>query len=46
MWKVLEKIGELLRTLCEYIGIEIIEAYVCKDHIHMCVMISSKYSVS
>ena len=25
----------MLRKLCEYKGVEIIEAEACKDHIHM-----------
>ena len=39
-------IGQMLRKLCEYKGIEIIEAEACKDHIHMLVSIPPKYSVS
>ena len=35
----------MLRKLCEYKGIEIIEAEACKDHIHMLVSIPPKYSV-
>ena len=38
--------GIMLRKLCEYKGIEIIEAEACKDHIHMLVSIPPKYSVS
>ena len=36
----------MLRKLCEYKGVEIIEAEVCKDHIHMLVSIPPKYSVA
>lgn len=32
--------------LCDRKGIEIIEAELCKDHIHMLVQIPPKYSVS
>ena len=39
-------IGQMLRKLCEYKGVEIIEAEACKDHIHMLVSIPPKYSVS
>ena len=39
-------IGEILRKLCEYKGIEIVEANACVDHIHMCVKIPPKYSVA
>ena len=39
-------IGVMLRKLCEYKGVEILEAEACKDHIHMLVSIPPKYSVS
>ena len=39
-------IGSILRKLCEYKGVEIIEAETCPDHIHMLVGIPPKYSVS
>ena len=44
--KIKVDIGVMLRKLCEYKGIEIIEAEACKDHIHMLVSIPPKYSVS
>ena len=44
--KIKSDIGQMLRKLCEYKGIEIIEAEACKDHIHMLVSIPPKYSVS
>ena len=40
------EIGQILRQLCEWKGITIIEAEVCPDHIHMLIEIPSKYSVS
>ena len=36
----------ILRKLCEYKRIEILEANACVDHIHMCIKIPPKYSVS
>ena len=39
-------IGKILRELCEWKGVKIIEAEACKDHIHMLVSIPPKYSVS
>lgn len=39
-------IGNILRTLCDRKGIEIIEAELCPDHIHMFIRIPPKYSVS
>ena len=44
--KIKSDIGIMLRRLCEYKGVEIIEAEACKDHIHMLVSIPPKYSVS
>lgn len=39
-------IGEILRKLCEWKGVNIIAAEVCPDHVHMLVEIPSKMSVS
>ncbi len=39
-------IGEILRTLCKYKGVEIIEGHLMIDHVHMLVSIPPKYSVS
>lgn len=36
----------MLRKLCQYKGIEIIEAEACSDHIHMLLSIPPKYSVA
>ena len=44
--KIRLDIGQMLRKLCEYKGVEIIEAEVCKDHIHMLLSIPPKYSVA
>ena len=41
-----EEIREILRTLCQWKGVEIIEGEVCPDHIHMLVSIPPKLSVS
>ena len=40
------EIGAILRQLCEWKGITIIEAEVCSDHVHMLLEIPPKYSVS
>ena len=39
-------IGVIIRKLCEYKGVEIIEAEACPDHIQMLVSIPPKDSVS
>ena len=44
--KIKKDIGVILRKLCEFRGVEIIEANACKDHIHMLVSISPKIAVS
>ncbi len=44
--KIKEDIGKMLRKLCEYKGVEILEAEACKDHVHMLLSIPPKYSVS
>lgn len=40
------KIGAILRNLCEWKGINILEAEVCIDHVHMLIEIPPKMSVS
>ena len=40
------EIGAILRSLCEWKEVEIIEAEVCPDHVHMLVSIPPKISVS
>ena len=39
-------LGEILRTLCRYKGVEIIEGHLMPDHVHMLVSITPKLSVS
>jgi len=41
-----ESIGGILRQLCGYIGVEIIEGNLMIDHVHMLVSIPPKISVS
>ena len=40
------EIGKILRDLCIWKGVNIIEAEVCLDHVHMLIEISPKMSVS
>ena len=40
------EIGAILRELCRWKGVNIIEAEVCPDHVHMLVEIPPKMSVS
>lgn len=40
--KIKADIGVIIRKLCEYKGVEILEANACPDHIHMLVSIPPK----
>ncbi len=44
--RIKEDIGKMLRKLCAYKEVEIIEAEACPDHIHMLISIPPKYSVA
>ena len=44
--KIKADIGQIIRKLWEWKGVEIIEAEACPDHIHMLVSIPPKISVS
>ena len=44
--KIKSDIGQIIRKLCEWKGVEIIEAEACPDHIHLLVSIPPKISVS
>ena len=44
--KIKGDIGKIIRQLCDQKGIEIIEAELCPDHIHMLISIPPKYSVA
>ena len=39
-------VREIIRKLCEYKDVEILEGSVCVDHVHLCVKIPPKISVS
>ena len=41
-----ESIKEIIKSLCKYKGVEIIEGHLMADHVHMLVSIPPKYSVS
>jgi len=44
--KIKTDIGKILRQLCDQKGIEIVEAELCPDHVHMLLAIPPKYSVA
>ena len=39
-------IREIIRQLCEWKGVEIVEGEICPDHVHLLLAIPPKYSVS
>ena len=41
-----EEIGKIIRHLCNYKRIEIIEGHMMIDHVHMLIMIPPKYAIS
>ncbi len=41
-----EDVREVIATLCRYKNVEIVEGAVCLDHVHLCVSIPPKLSVS
>ena len=41
-----QRFGEMLHDLCRQKGVELIEGHACPDHVHMCLNIPPKYSVS
>ena len=44
--KLRGKVGEILRMLCRQRGIELLEGHAMSDHIHLCLRIPPKFSVS
>ena len=41
-----KRVGEILRQLCKQKGLELLEGHAMPDHIHLCLSIPPKYSVS
>lgn len=44
--EIRREVGEILRTLCEYKNVELVEGSISVDHVHMYVKIPPKLSVS
>ena len=44
--QIKKDVKEILRKLCEYEKVEILGGAVCSDHVHMCLKIPPKKSVS
>jgi len=41
-----EDVRDIIKILCQYKKVEIVEGAVCADHVHLCVCIPPKISVS
>jgi putative transposase len=44
--KTRRQIGPILRQLCRQRGVELLEGHAMADHVHLCLSIPPKYSVS
>ena len=44
--KLKSEVRDIIRKLCEYRNVEIVEGMVCEDHVHLCVKIPPKISIS
>jgi putative transposase len=44
--KLRQELRIILKRLCQYKGVEVVEGTMCIDHIHVCLAIPPKYSVS
>ncbi len=44
--KIRRRIGPIIRELCEYKGLELHEGHAMVDHVHLCISIPPKFSVS
>jgi putative transposase len=44
--KLRKRVGEILQQLCKHKGLELLEGHAMPDHVHMCLSIPPKYSVS
>ena len=44
--RLMQDVREIISALCKYKNIEIVSGAVCKDHIHLCVCIPPKMSIS
>jgi len=39
-------VGQIIRKLCEYKGVGLVEGKACIDHVHLCLSIPPKYAVA
>ncbi len=44
--KLRTDVGQILRSLCEQHGVELVEGHAMPDHVHLCLSIPPKFSVA
>ena len=44
--KFRKQVGEIIKELCKQKGIGFLEGHLMPDHIHMCIQVPPKYSIS
>ncbi len=44
--KLRRRFGEITHDLCRQKGVQLIEGHACPDHVHLCISIPPKYSIS
>jgi len=44
--KFRSRVGEIIRELCRHRGVELLEGHLMPDHIHMCLKVPPKFSIS
>ena len=44
--RVRRRIGEIFQELCKYRSIDLLEGHAMPDHVHMCLSVPPKYSLS
>jgi len=44
--KFKQRVGEVIRELCNQKGVELLEGHLMPDHIHMCLKVPPKFSIA
>ena len=44
--KTRRQVREILLSLSKQLGVEILEGHLMRDHVHMCIKVAPKYSIS
>ena len=44
--KFRERVGQIIRELCQQRGVELLEGHLMSDHVHMCLKVPPKFSIA